>query len=271
MTDTATQTDLWLGIVSPDFLRSSDTPHQSTMPDGDDDSRTYFVRQATDLLGWVRLVVSDDDPRGEGFYHQTGDPEGHKGWNVEARYVTRIEEEPFPIGSVWRHRNAGIVVVTGAPEERDGRTYYPVARPGSAEPVGSPWIKGALEISERVEESREEAPTEASVTLTESELEEKLRQAREEATREERARLQMEHARWVDSLVEDAHQYANDNSLCSEFDRFMEEHDLPSREQDYYVTFRVSVTAGRDADGDDLASLALENIETYHMVDWGRE
>lgn len=46
---------------------------------------------------------------------------------------------------------------------------------------------------------------------------------------------------WMEQLVEDAHVYADRNSLCGAFDEFMEEHGLPTRTRSY--TVRVAVTS----------------------------
>ncbi|MBM4574990.1 hypothetical protein GS896_25830 [Rhodococcus hoagii] len=55
------------------------------------------------------------------------------------------------------------------------------------------------------------------------------------------ATLHQHHRQWIDQLVDDAHEYANDNSLCSEFDRFMTEHNLPARQRDFCVSVDVMV------------------------------
>lgn len=57
-----------------------------------------------------------------------------------------------------------------------------------------------------------------------------------------------EFLRWRDRLVEDAHAYADENNLCSEFDRFMEEHDLPTRVKEFNVTITLTVEARDDDD-----------------------
>lgn len=53
----------------------------------------------------------------------------------------------------------------------------------------------------------------------------------------------------LDNLVSDAHEWADDNSLCETFDNFMESHDLPPRRREYEVTIRVNtyVTLSREA------------------------
>lgn len=44
-------------------------------------------------------------------------------------------------------------------------------------------------------------------------------------------------------IVDDAHEFADNNDLCGEFDRFLEEHGLPSRnDRDQYLAVRVEVT-----------------------------
>lgn len=47
---------------------------------------------------------------------------------------------------------------------------------------------------------------------------------------------------FLDGLVADAHQYADDNDLCEVFDRFMADHGLPERTGEYEVEAEVTVT-----------------------------
>lgn len=59
-----------------------------------------------------------------------------------------------------------------------------------------------------------------------------------DGTASEKAR----HDAWLSSLVSDAHQFADDNSLCSEFDRFMEEHGLPTRVREHEIEYTLTAT-----------------------------
>ena len=63
------------------------------------------------------------------------------------------------------------------------------------------------------------------------------------AVRAERDRGRASFEAWKENATEVAHQYANDNSLCGEFDRCMEEIGLPTREREYTVTLTMNVTA----------------------------
>lgn len=54
---------------------------------------------------------------------------------------------------------------------------------------------------------------------------------------------QVERDRWTGELVDSAHEWADDNNLCREFDRFMLRHGLPTRERDYEVTVSVTMCA----------------------------
>lgn len=50
---------------------------------------------------------------------------------------------------------------------------------------------------------------------------------RETATLRERLEgAHADHMKWIDAVATSAHQWADENNLCSEFDRFMEDHDL---------------------------------------------
>ena len=50
------------------------------------------------------------------------------------------------------------------------------------------------------------------------------------------------HSNRIDSLVTDAHEWADDNDLCGKFDEFMESHGLEPRERDFDVTINVALT-----------------------------
>jgi hypothetical protein len=71
-----------------------------------------------------------------------------------------------------------------------------------------------------------------------------------------------------------AHQYANDNSLCGEFDRCMEEIGLPTRVRDreFEVTVRVTVEAparaGDAPDRDDIRESVRNAIGYAYNGDW---
>lgn len=62
------------------------------------------------------------------------------------------------------------------------------------------------------------------------------------ALREQLTTTQTGHREWIESLASDARQWADDNSLCGQFDRFMEEHGLAGRSRDFTVDVSVSVS-----------------------------
>ncbi|MDV7357671.1 hypothetical protein R4282_32270 [Rhodococcus oxybenzonivorans] len=53
---------------------------------------------------------------------------------------------------------------------------------------------------------------------------------------------QKAHADWVERIAKDAGTWADENNLCSEFDRFMEEHGLPPRSREFTVEALVTIT-----------------------------
>lgn len=87
---------------------------------------------------------------------------------------------------------------------------------------------------------------------------------RETATRANEARREFEA--WKAELVSDAHTYADEHSLCGEFDRFMEEHGLPTRQRDYNVTISLTVSARNEDE-------AVEQVSSnyYYTSDLTRE
>ena len=57
-----------------------------------------------------------------------------------------------------------------------------------------------------------------------------------------RASIGQYHQARMDTLVSDAHQWADDNDLCERFDEFMDEHGLPMRERDFELRVEVATT-----------------------------
>ncbi|MDH6293176.1 hypothetical protein [Rhodococcus opacus] len=66
---------------------------------------------------------------------------------------------------------------------------------------------------------------------------------REREARAELAAARREHEQRIESLVDDAHTWADENSLCGQFDRFMDEHGLRSRSREFVVECAVTITA----------------------------
>ncbi|MFB9785215.1 hypothetical protein [Rhodococcus baikonurensis] len=87
----------------------------------------------------------------------------------------------------------------------------------------------------------------------------------QKAAEEYTAELVVGHVRWRDALVESAHTWADENSLCSQFDNFMESHDLPSRSRTYDVEVEVNmsrrVTVSVSASNRDDAADAVDTHE----------
>ncbi len=84
------------------------------------------------------------------------------------------------------------------------------------------------------------------------------------------------HGERLEAIVDAAHTYADDNSLCSQFDAFMVEQGLRPRSNDYEVvvdvTLRVRITAsGHDADaasetvGEEEVTETLYNLARYDL------
>ncbi|ABH00652.1 hypothetical protein RHA1_ro11005 (plasmid) [Rhodococcus jostii RHA1] len=66
---------------------------------------------------------------------------------------------------------------------------------------------------------------------------------REVATLRERLEgAHADHMKWIDAVATSAHQWADENNLCSEFDQFMEEHGLPPRSREFTVEALVTIT-----------------------------
>lgn len=110
----------------------------------------------------------------------------------------------------------------------DGVVVFPVVTPEQVEPSAAPGGEAGTWLS-----ARELAVLRAGLSAQHD-----AATARRQAQTEREARES-----WLRSLVSDAHEWADENSLCGEFDRFMDEHDLPGREREFEVTVDVTVSA----------------------------
>ncbi|MFD7161614.1 hypothetical protein ACFV9C_44015 [Kribbella sp. NPDC059898] len=79
-------------------------------------------------------------------------------------------------------------------------------------------------------------------------------------------RAQQEQNWWKASLVEDAHEWANSNDLCSRFDEFMREHDLPARVFDHRAEVDVTVTLTLTVTGHD-DDQARDQVDRELVID----
>lgn len=86
-----------------------------------------------------------------------------------------------------------------------------------------------------------------------------------------RARDAARHQEWIDDLVEDAHQWADEHDLCSRFDDFCSDHSLPTRTRDYDVRVNVSmstrVTVTRSAGSSDDAEDAVDRDDVREALE----
>lgn len=311
MTDTITDTlsldrdSLTLVVVSPDYFRTGEANH--LMPNGNDESRTYYATVARGLGGeWATLIDPVDRGRLSG-WDATYDyrdlvGEGHNGWNIQRHYLSpvtpdttpdptpesftylghRIEldnversrlprEEAYPVGSVWNHFNSGRAVVTGHPQ---AMPEYVTVRNAAGQT--QEWVRGALDLDSTTfvgweDETPSQEATESPVTaeqvsggtFTQEDIDRAVREAREAA------RLEAERA--LEEFKETANaravQYAEENSLCGQFERCMADIGLMGREEwreahqrEFNVRFIVTVRgvlADNDEDASDKARDAL--------------
>lgn len=91
-------------------------------------------------------------------------------------------------------------------------------------------------------EAPQEAPEASEEALPRTYTQEEYDAAIRAVTREARIAAEMEFDRWKEQTTTLAHDFANENSLCSEFDRFMEEVGLRPREREYSVRVEVLAT-----------------------------
>jgi hypothetical protein len=204
-----------------------------------------------------------------------------EGFPVEGAWVRVIEENGTPIFVGWFSADASrqdgstvaVVIVSREPmlsmeheivnwSGRVRREQVQVLEPvfGAAPVWFTPYVK-ALHAESRATTQTEE--------LTQGKA--RLAQTLEE--------LRERNQRWVDDLVEDACEWADRNSLCSEFENFMESHQLPGRERSHdvevEVTARITVSVSARSveaaeeciDSDDVRS-HIENTARFFDFDW---
>ena len=92
-------------------------------------------------------------------------------------------------------------------------------------------------------------------------------------------RTRDDHETWTNTLVEDAHHYADENDLCERFDSFMRKHDLPARTRDYdlRVTVTATLVVSREAGSveEAISDLTTEDVwaamSRHSIDDWEAE
>ena len=347
MTDTDTTTPvaldrdtLTLVTLSPDYFRTGD--QHALMPNGDDQSRTYYATASRGMgEAWAVIVIGPDDPRGAigwdlaSDYGSLGLGSGHRGWNLQRRYLTPVEDSSSspttgPVGPGSRVRlvdtDGGLeamgatgrvasVDITGSeplarvdwddghhserfvsrfeaiPEEVtrairsgdrvrvanpyapswDGEGIVVTAREGDA--TQTVRMETGLEAGQTGGFSRQwltlmapeeavEAPETAPETFTREDVDRMVREAREAAKREADTALE----EFKEAANARAVEYAQDNGLCSEFERCMSDIGLLGRDEwreahqtSYAVRFIVTVDVTAD-DADDAQSNAYDML-----------
>jgi hypothetical protein len=146
---------------------------------------------------------------------------------------------PSEYGSDWvcivlaesdpRHAGAWLLLPGqhGLPEDAVG-TFYGWHVQGVSAGVVTPYDATAVESFSDV------TSRETPVTFTAEDV--------DRARQEGRAAADREFQAWKDHATATAHQFADDNSLCGEFDRCMAEIGLPTREREQTVRVEISTS-----------------------------
>lgn len=137
-------------------------------------------------------------------------------------------------------------------------------------------VTASQEDSGTPAQSEETGASEGATVFTQEEVNALV----ERAARAGRDAATQEFERWKEATTELAHDFANDNSLCSEFDRFMGEVGLRPRTREYSVRVEVvqrgyayvSVEASTDEEARDIVSEDPgQYVDTYAVDDWDVE
>lgn len=270
-------TNLQLFRLATDYPRGySPRGFQANVLDSpeDSDARVFFGVQPSEGAGdgYTLLILPDDDPRSSGMWDAAGnaatptDGKTYRGWNVESRYVTPVETPtPDPYAALvpgawftWGTRVVWYRVdhVDGDNVHTDRRLYSETPTTADAgQESPDVWSKGSMRDRLHVlPPFGQETPQEATPTAPQETPEEAYLRGRRDA--EEAARREMEA--WKARATEIAHTYANDNGLCSEFDRCMVDVGLTPRTREYevHVCYTFTVEASN-------ADAAAEEAEEY--------
>lgn len=125
------------------------------------------------------------------------------------------------------------------------------------------WDIRKAHVSLVVSPETAEGPSEASdvlpVTFTQADVDRLVREAR--------AAKDREFAAWKEEASRIACEYADENSLCGEFERCMEDIGLQGRNRDYEVTvtFSLTVTARNEDEAEEEAASILRDDIYYRM------
>lgn len=285
MTDTATRTQLAESTLVLVEYTGTEQP-----------AGVYFASRSDYLPDWACLIVPTEDERSttrhmwtvgdskRAFYGiPEQDTKEYRGWNIPPHDFTVVptpDTTPdlsdaetrkalpvtvaYPVGSVWNHITYGQTPcrVTG---HRDGDVL--VSTPGDSAPRA--WTRGALDTHGTLVSlpTGEEDPPETADTSS-------IDDAFERGKREGLAEAQARWDRWKEDATRTAHEYAEENSLCSEFDRCMSDIGLPTREdmqQEFTVTYIYTTTvtardeeeARESAQEEDYASYGEWTVEVY--------
>jgi hypothetical protein len=239
-----------------------------------EDKRQEFFAYDHDDESFVRLLLPTDKGRLAGFYSQTSDGPENVGWNLHRRFVTDVtkaaapEVAPEATPEPWTPALGDKVRVVAVPDGSWGA-------PADVVKIGA---IGTYRFIDTLDQNRhhllrfdngseywvkEVGP---AIPTTEEEFTAALLAATEagrvEGRREGRRSANEEFESWKRMANETAIQYANDNSLCSEFDRCMlaiglEPRDSYERNWEVTVTYNITVSATSE---DDVEEAAMDVI-----------
>lgn len=207
---------------------------------------------SADVLSGERLLYSPG--RGETFY---GIPADH----VPAEAVALpLVGEPVALATATHGQVEGVWLTLGAPIKAND-ALVPVWLYRNGDATRHLCQVDALDIRSSVQGPAPDDPLIGAQYAALARM-----AAKADAAEQARECRERERVEWLDELVRAAHQYANANNLCEEFDRFMAAHDLPVRQRPYTLTIdaEVTVTLTRDAESEDDAEA---QVDVYDVAD----
>lgn len=259
---------LVLVTLTPEYARSWQGPRVLRERDSSDEERTFYATPHNDASDYVTLVVPESDQRSQdmwpirrpGDYGLTLDTP-HRGWDVLKTYVSPVvvDEAPRPLQVGDRvtiaHPEATAWNGPGEVTEVRHPDTLLIVRAESGQFAGQTGgfhpdhLTRAEEASQEAASGPETAEGAAVETFTREDVDRLVREAREAA----RAEAERRFEEWKDRASDIACQYADDNNLCGEFERCMEELGLRGRNREYEVTIVIGVEARNEDHARDAA------------------
>ena len=169
-------------------------------------------------------------------------------------------QRPYRPGGQWKVMGSESVNLLSVEKlEEYGAKAFPASQ---ARAWMRTWSSQVLEERGKVSHPSQ-GPADAYIRAEKAEADVAYWKAKTEEAEARLEALEIKHKNDMEALVADAHQWADENELCSAFDEFMEEHGLPARLRDWTVKVEVPITLEFTVEDMSNAEDARKEAERY--------